>query len=268
MNIIERPRTQQDDSPDQFELSDGLDLSRFRHEVREFCESRMPPAIRAKRQIREGINYVRHHREILLVMWVVGFVGMFGMNFQMTSALMAQQQFHRGPQEYGILGTLMAVGSLSGALIAARRRIAPRGRFVVLMASAFGLVEIVTGLMPNYWSYAAMLPVLGFVALMTLTASNATIQLGVDPRLRGRVMALYMMVFMGGTPAGAPVIGWLGEHFGARWTLIAGGLLVIAGTAFATLLFTRRKGIVVRPKLEPHPHMHVYGRREYAELRS
>ena len=172
-------------------------------------------------------------------MWVVGFVGMFGMNFQMTSALMAQQEFHRGPQEYGILGTLMAVGSLSGALLAARRRIAPRGRFVVLMASAFGVVEIVTGLMPNYWAYAAMLPVLGFVALMTLTASNATIQLGVDPRLRGRVMALYMMVLLGGTPIGSPILGWVGEVLGPRWTLIGGGAATTIGVLGSALVLSR-----------------------------
>ena len=95
------------------------------------------------------------------MLWVVFFVGTFGMNFQMTSALMAQQEFGMGPQEYGILGTFMAVGSLAGALLAARRRIAPRGRFVVIMACVFGAVEIVAGLMPTYASYAAVLPVLG-----------------------------------------------------------------------------------------------------------
>ena len=223
-------------------LANGLTYAAFIAALRLIDGKRLnivPPAVRAKRQIREGISYVRQHREILLVMWVVGFVGMFGMNFQMTSALMAQQEFHRGPQEYGILGTLMAVGSLSGALIAARRRIAPRGRFVVLMASAFGLVEIVTGLMPTYGAYAAMLPVLGFVALMTLTASNATIQLGVDPRLRGRVMALYMMVLLGGTPIGSPILGWVGEVFGPRWTLIGGGAATTIGVLASALVLSR-----------------------------
>ncbi len=197
------------------------------------------PTIRAKRQIREGVRYVRAHREILLVMCVVGFVGTFGMNFQMTSALMAQQQFHRSAQEYGILGTLMAVGSLAGALLAARRRVAPSGRFVVVMAIAFGLVEVVAGLMPTYASYAALLPVLGFVALMTLTASNATIQLGVDPQLRGRVMALYMMVLMGGSPIGSPILGWVGEVLGPRWTLIGGGAATAIGVLASALLIRR-----------------------------
>ena len=131
-------------------------------------------------------------------MCVAFFVGTFGMNFQMTNALMAQQEFGLGPEAYGILGTFMAVGSLSGALLAARRRVAPRPRFVVIMACVFALVEVVAGLMPTYAAYAAALPVLGLATLLTLTAANASIQCGVEPRLRGRVMALYFMLLMGG----------------------------------------------------------------------
>jgi MFS family permease len=199
----------------------------------------VPPAARAKRQIREGMAYVLAHREILLVLCIAFFVGTFGMNFQMTSALMAQQQFHRGPQAYGILGTIMAVGSLSGALVAARRRTRPTERYVVGMALAFAVVEVVAGLMPSYASYAAVLPLLGLVALLTLTAANASVQLGVDPKLRGRVMALYMMVLMGGTPIGAPVLGWVGQAFGARWTLIGGGGLTAIGVLLSVAVLSR-----------------------------
>jgi MFS family permease len=199
----------------------------------------VPPTVRAKRQIREGLGYVRQHREILLVLWVVGFVGTFGLNFQMTSALMAQQQFHRGAQDYGILGTLMAVGSLSGALIAARRWRARSGRFVVLTAGAFGLIEIAAGLMPTYATYAAVLPILGFATLLTLTAANATIHLGVDPQLRGRVMALYITVLMGGTPIGSPILGWVGQVLGPRWTLIGGGAATVLGVVASAWLLTR-----------------------------
>jgi len=200
-----------------------------------------PPAVRAKRQIREGLAYVRRRSDLLLVLGTVLFVGTFGLNFQMTSALMAQQEFHLGPQEYGILGTIMAVGSLTGALLAARRRSVPRGRFVVGMALAFGVIEIVAGLMPTYWTYAAILPVLGLAALLTLTAANAAVQMNVDPQLRGRVMALYMTVLMGGTPIGAPILGWVGEVFGARWTLIGGGTLSILGVLLTAALVARRR---------------------------
>jgi MFS family permease len=166
----------------------------------------------------------------------------------MTSALMAQQEFHKGAQEYGILGTYMAVGSLAGALLAARRRSAPRGRFVVSMAIVFGLVEIVAGLMPSYVTYAAILPVLGLAALLTLTAANASVQMTVDPQLRGRVMALYMMVLMGGTPIGSPILGWVGQAFGARWTLIGGGALSVLGVLLCVVLVAHRR------------HLHVFKR--------
>jgi MFS family permease len=189
-----------------------------------------PPKVsKAKRQIRQAMSYVRHRPEILLVLLVAFCVGTFGMNFQLTSALMAQQEFHRGAEQYGILGTFMAIGSLAGALVAARRTAAPSGRYVVTAALIFGGLEIVSGLMPTYWAFAASLPALGLATLLTLTASNASVQMGVDPALRGRVMALYAMVLMGGTPVGAPVIGWIGQTFGPRWTLIGGGALTMLG---------------------------------------
>jgi MFS family permease len=189
----------------------------------------VPPSPRAKRQLREGLAYVGRSPDILLVLCVMFFVGTFGLNFQMTTALMAQQEFHRSAEAYGILGTLLAVGSLAGALIAARRRARPRGNFVVGLAVIFGLVEVAVGMAPSYSLYAASLPVMGLVTLLTMTAGNASIQLGVDPQLRGRVMALYIMVLMGGTPIGAPILGWLGEAMGPRWTLIGGGAVTVIG---------------------------------------
>jgi MFS family permease len=201
-----------------------------------------PPVERAKRQIRNALSYVRRRADLVLVLSIVFCVGTFGMNFQMTSALMAQQEFHRGAQEYGILGTIMAVGSLGGALLAARRRQAPSRAFLVVMAVVFGLIEIVAGVMPTYATYAAVLPLLGLASLLTLTAANASVQLRVDPALRGRVMALYMMVLLGGTPIGSPLLGWIGEVFGARWTLIGGGALTVVGVILSALLVGRRRG--------------------------
>ncbi len=199
------------------------------------------PAARAKRQIREGLAYVRRHDRILLVLCVAFSIGTFGMNFQMTSALMAQQEFGLGAEAYGILGTFMAVGSLSGALLAARRRAAPSARFVVVMACVFAVLEVAAGLMPSYASYAAVLPLLGLATLLTLTAANASIQLRVEPQLRGRVMALYRMLLMGGTPVGAPILGWVGQEFGPRWTLIGGGVLTALGVLISVALIARRR---------------------------
>ena len=217
-----------------------------------------PPAARAKRQIREGLAYVAGHGEILLVLLVVFSVGTFGMNFQLTSALMAQQEFHKGAEQYGILGTFMAFGSLAGALLAARRRSRPRGRFIVGMALVFGVIEIVAGLMPTYWSYAATLPVMGLAALLTLTASNASVQLGVAPELRGRVMALYAMVLMGGTPIGSPILGWVGEAFGPRWTLIGGGGVTEIGVLISVAVLAKRQHLTIVPSLRPSPHFEVH----------
>ena len=203
-----------------------------------------PPSPRAKRQIREALAYLRSKPSMVLVMWVVFFVGIFGMNFQMTSVLMAQQEFHRNAQAYGILVTLMAVGSLAGALTAARRRSRPSPRLVVGMAVIFGLVVAASGLMPSYAAYAAVLPILGLVTLLTLTAANASIQLTVDPLRRGRVMALYIMVLMGGTAIGSPILGWVAESMGPRWALIGGGAATVLGVLASVAMLqirSRRK---------------------------
>jgi MFS family permease len=164
------------------------------------------------------------------------------MNFQMTSALMATQVFHKGAGEYGLLGTTLAVGSLTGALLGARRVGRPRPRLVILAGLAFGGVEIVLGLMPTYLTFACLPPLLGLTLLTMLNAANTTVQLSTAPTMRGRVMALYMMLVMGGTPVGAPIVGWVGATFGARWTLIGGGLMSVFGILLAVVLFHGLRG--------------------------
>jgi len=178
--------------------------------------------------IRAGVAYVRGRPDLMLVMAIVFFVGTFGLNFQMTSALMATETFGKGPEEYGLLGTIMATGSLAGALIAARRT-RVRHRMIVGAALVFGAVEIAAAFAPSYAVYALITPLLGLSALTMITSANAFVQLHTDPGMRGRVMALYMMIFMGGTPLGSPFIGWIGEELGARATLWLGGSLTILG---------------------------------------
>ncbi|QWC84117.1 MFS transporter [Nocardioidaceae bacterium] len=196
------------------------------------------PAARGRGRVREGVRYVRDRPDLVLVLTIVFFAGTFGLNFQITSALMATQTFGLGAGEYGLLGTILAIGSLTGALWAARRE-RTRLRLVVGAALAFGVVVVASGLMPTYLTFALLAPLTGFTALTLITSANTTIQLTVAPELRGRVMSLYLMIFMGGTPVGAPVIGWIGETFGARWTLVVGGLVVVVGTLVAAALFTR-----------------------------
>jgi len=199
--------------------------------------SPVPRAPRSKGMIRDGVRYVRGRPDLMLILVAAFFAGTFGMNFQMTSALMATQVFHKGPGEYGLLGTTLAVGSLTGALLGARREGRPRQRLVVLAGLAFGTVEIALGLMPSYLTFALLTPVLGLCLLTMLNAANTTVQLSVTPQMRGRVMALYMMLVMGGTPLGAPVVGWVGATFGARWTLLGGGAMTVFGVLLAVAVF-------------------------------
>jgi MFS family permease len=139
----------------------------------------------------------------------------------------------------------MAVGSLTGALMAARR-VRIRLRLVAGAALLFGAVEIVAGMVPTYLTFVLIVPLLGFSALTMITSANTTMQLATAPHLRGRVMALYLMVFMGGTPIGSPFIGWIGEQFGARWTLIGGGGLTMLGVLTSIAVFTRGRGLLDR----------------------
>lgn len=212
-----------------------------------------PKAVRGRGQMREGLRYVRSRPDLMLVLVIVGMVGTFGLNFQMTTALMATSVFHKGAGEYGLLGSIMAVGSLSGALLAARRE-RPRLRLVVGAAFAFGVSSSIAAVMPTYTLFAVALVPVGLSSLTLMTSANASIQLSVAPQMRGRVMALYMAIFMGGTPIGAPVIGWVGAQFGARWTIGVGGIVALATAiaAVAWLVHTRRVRVSYRLLESPH----------------
>ena len=196
------------------------------------------PMGREPGQLRAGVEYVLGRPDLLLILAIVFFTGTFGLNFQMTSALMATEVFDKGPAEYGLLGTFLAVGSLTGSLVAARR-VRVRHRLVVGAALSFAVLEIAAGLMPTYLTFALMTPLLGLAALTMITAANTFMQLHTEPGMRGRVMALYMMIFIGGTPLGAPFIGWIGEVAGARWTLLFGGIATFVGVSLASVLYLR-----------------------------
>lgn len=210
----------------------------------------------SKGQLRAGVRYVRSRPDIMLVMAIVFCAGTFGMNFQMTTALMATDVYGKGAGEYGMFGSILAVGSLAGSLVAARRTVS-RQRLVVISACIFGLVEIVAGLMPTYVLFALMLPLCGFAALTVVTAANAFVQMSVAAHMRGRVMALYMMIFLGGTPIGAPTLGWISDTFGARWTLIGGGVLCTVGTLVAALTLGRLQGVRVAADWESRPRVRL-----------
>ncbi|MBD7917201.1 MFS transporter [Cellulomonas sp. Sa3CUA2] len=216
----------------------------------------MPHASRAKGQIREGIAYVRNRSDIIVIMVVVGVVSTFGLNFQLTSALMARTEFGRGAQEYGILGSILAIGSLTGALLAARRE-QPRVRLVIGSAFAFGITTGVMALMPTYTSFAVACIPVGFASLTMMTAANTSIQMTTDPKMRGRVMSLYMMVFLGATPVGSPIVGWIGETFGARWSIGVGSISALLVSVGAAWWARRHWDVRVRYSVTSRPHVEV-----------
>ncbi len=200
-----------------------------------------PQVERAKGQLRAGVRYVLGRRDLLLTMLLVFIVGTFGLNFQITTALIAKQVFHRSATGYGLLSTALAVGACVGAVLATRRTRRPSSYFLIGAATVFGLIEVAAGAMPGFLWTAAMLVPAGLAMLTFTTAANSSVQLGVEPTMRGRVMALYLMCFMGGTPAGAPLIGWTAGMFGPRWGMIGGGL-ISAGAALALgVMIARRR---------------------------
>jgi MFS family permease len=189
-----------------------------------YVRDRVP---RAKGQLREGLHYVRERRDLVMLLIIVFFVAAFGMNFQMTTALMSREVFHSGASSFGLASTMLAVGAVSGSLLAARRK-RPRMRLMLVAAAFFGVLEIVSGVMPDYGLFLVMLIPTGVALLTFNTTANAVMQLSVPASMRGRVMGLYMLVFAGSSPIGAPLLGWLAEVFGPRSSLIIGGVVSVA----------------------------------------
>jgi MFS family permease len=202
-----------------------------------------PRVRRASGQLREGFRYVRGRPDLVLTMALIFVIGTFGLNFQITTALVAKQVFHRSATGYGLLSTMLAVGACTGAILATMRSRRPSQTFLVLGAIGFAVLEVGSGLMPNFLSTAIVLIPTGLAMLTLTTACNSSIQLGVAPTMRGRVMALYLVCFMGGTPFGAPIVGWLAGAAGPRWGLIGGGLICLIATAGIAVAFARRSGM-------------------------
>ncbi|GAA2285661.1 MFS transporter [Nonomuraea roseoviolacea subsp. roseoviolacea] len=202
------------------------------------------PVPRAKGQLREGLRYVMEREELLMPVLLIGFVSMFSQAFSMSIALMAREVFAAGASSFGLASSMFAVGALGGALLAARRS---RPSRKVLMAGAigFGLFQVATGLAPFYPLYLLLLVPTGVALITVNTAANASVQLASSPEMRGRVMGIYMLVFTGGAPLGATLVGWLSDLGGPRAGVMLSGVLALAGTGLA-LLVTRLIGARVR----------------------
>jgi predicted MFS family arabinose efflux permease len=200
---------------------------------------------KGKGQLREGLAYVRSRPELLVPLLLVAVVGTIGLNFQLTLALVSKEVFDRGPASYGLLSAMLALGSLLGALGSARRSGPPRQQRLFLSALAFAVLELAVGLAPTFAVMAVLLVPTGIAVLTFTTTANATLQLGSAPHMRGRVMSLYVLVFLGGTPVGAPIVGAVAQVLGPRAALVLCGtttLLAVLAAAAWTLRVRARGG--------------------------
>jgi MFS family permease len=207
-------------------------------------------APRGSGQLREALWYVRARPGLWMPLVLLFFVSTFGMNFQVTTALMSRTVFHTGAGAFGLASAMFALGALGGALLAARRS-RPTLRLLLATSFAFSVFEIVTGMVPSYLTFLFALVPTGVAMITYTTAANSSTQLNTAPEMRGRVMGLYMLVFLGGTPLGSPLAGWVAEVAGARLSMIAGGAISMLATVVITAVLARNGGVRVRSYARP-----------------
>ncbi len=193
----------------------------------------------------EGFRYVWMRPDIMVILVMIFLIGTFGLNFPIYISTMAKIGFGAGAAEFGVLSSIMAVGSVAGALLSANRA-APRMRYLLVAAAAFGVFCAASAVMPSFWLFALALIPVGVAAQTFMTTANGAVQLGTDAAVRGRVMAIYMAIFMGGTPIGAPIVGWVANQFGPRWGLGVAAASGIAAVLVGIYWLVKYRGLRVR----------------------
>ncbi|MCP2192828.1 MFS transporter [Williamsia deligens] len=192
---------------------------------------------RGRTSVVEGLHYIRGRPHLVALFVTVFFVSTFGLNFPLSLALLTKNTFAGSAGGYGLLSTVLAVGTLAGATMAARRRRPSRVRHLMLAAGVFGVLEVVAGLMPTFALVAVVLIPLGAAQLTFSTSAMNIVQLSVDSTMRGRVMGVYMLCFLGGTPLGSPLLGWLAEITDPRAPLVVGGAISAVSAVVAAVVF-------------------------------
>ncbi|VTZ26423.1 MFS transporter [Methylocella tundrae] len=195
-------------------------------------------AHRAKGSFTEGFRYVWGRPDLKAVLVMLFLIGTFGLNFPIFISTMAVSVFHADARGYGLLSSIMAIGTVAGALLGANRS---KPRFGLLPAGAgvFGLGCTLAAIAPNYWLFAGALIVIGVAALTVTNTTNSLMQLSTEPAMRGRVMALRVGVALGGTPIGAPIVGWVANNYGPRWALGVGAASGFAAAIVAVFAMAR-----------------------------
>ena len=206
---------------------------------------RSSKAARTQGSLAEGFRYVWQRPEMRAVLLMLFLVGTFGLNFPIFISTMSVSVFHAGAGQYGFLTSVMAIGTIAGALLAASRS-KPRMPLLFNAAAIFGLGCGAAALMPNYWLFGLALVIIGVSALTFTTSTNSLLQLSTDPAMRGRVMAIRLAIALGGTPIGAPIVGWIADRFGPRWGLAVGAASGVAAACVAVYYLAKYRELRVR----------------------
>ena len=213
---------------------------------------RKAPTPREPGQVRAGLRYAWETPALRSTLLLIAVIGTFGFNFVVVLPLLAKEAFGGGARLYGALTSLMGFGALIGALTAAHQK-EPTREVLLGGAAAFGLTATLVAVAPNPVAAGVLITAMGTAMMVFLATANSTLQLSSDPSMRGRVMALYGLVFLGSTPVGGPIIGWISQHWGSRAGLGTGGLITLAAAVLAAgpLLARRRRLVEAAPALAP-----------------
>jgi len=192
------------------------------------------------RKIIEGLRYIKSRHDLVAIIATVFFASTFGLNFQIFTALISTKIFHKDAGAFGLLGSVLAIGSLVAAIVSTRLDQKRKPIFITISSSLFGLLLIAQAYMPNYLAFALMLPLCGFFAITTMISANTYVQTTTPHELRGRVMGFYLLIFLGATPIGSPFIGWLADLAGVRATIAMCGAITTLGALVIYLLMRNR----------------------------
>jgi len=193
---------------------------------------------RQKKQVRQGLRYVRNTPELLIPLLMIAVVGTLAWEFQVSLPLMASEVFHGGAGSYGVMASVMGGGAVVGGLISAARA-RPRARALCLAAIGWGIAILAAAVAPSFALELAALVFVGYGSITFNSLAKTTLQLAAKPEMRGRVMALWALAWMGSTPIGGPIVGWTGQAIGARWALVIGGVAALACGVLALPALTR-----------------------------
>ncbi|MBT1263118.1 MFS transporter [Pseudomonas sp. VS40] len=193
-------------------------------------------ALRTKGSLTEGLRYVWARPDLKAILLMLFLIGTFGMNFPIFISTMAVRVFETDARGYGLLSSTLAIGTIAGALIAAGRE-RPQFKSLLNGAAIFGIGCTLAAVAPNYGLFAVALVIIGVGAMTFSNTTNSLMQLTTEPAMRGRVIALRVGVALGGTPIGAPIVGWVADHLGPRWALVVGAVsgILAVGVALYTL---------------------------------